>query len=111
MQMLYNQHFPNARQHVTALPPLSKKHIEVNQNLQKLCSFTQSNFVSTNELRDEPTGRIRTGLTVDYHYNSYGLALVARAMMKSLFSTSNLQPKQLENMRMMLDAPDQRSDE
>ena len=45
MQVMYKRFFPNARQHVTALPPLSSEHIHVNKGLQKLCNNLGCNFI------------------------------------------------------------------
>ena len=40
MQLAYNKCFPNARQHLTALPPLENEHVHTNDLLQKLATYT-----------------------------------------------------------------------
>merc|ERR1712208_59868 len=47
MQMNYNKIFPNARQHITALPPTEKRFMDVKKKLQKLSQNTGSNFITT----------------------------------------------------------------
>ena len=102
MQMQYNQKFPNARQHITALPPITGKSKEVNEKLQKLCSFTESNFISTKVFSDKASGKIRSGLTEGIHYTNWGVKILAKEMKKSLYSSANKQSKRLSDMRDML---------
>ena len=101
MQKRYRQAFPNARQHVIALPPMDENHIEVNATLQRLCKFTGSNFVSTKPFLDRHTNKLR-GKTMcwkegrlDFHYNSVGTKILAKEIKKSLYSTANIQNKRL----------------
>ena len=102
MQLTYSQHFPNARQHVCAIPPLQNGHNKVNDQLQKLSSFTQTNFVSTKNFKDQNTGKIRSNLLKDFvHYNDWGVRILAQQIKKSLYSDANFGSKQLENMRRM----------
>lgn len=107
MQMAYNQRFPNARQHIVALPPLTSKNIEVNKHLQKLCSHTESNFVSTKVFVDKASGKIRSGLTNGIHYNTWGVKMLAKEIKKSLYSNANIGNKKLNKMREMLPIPDE----
>ena len=88
MQMKYNEVFPNARQHVTAIPPLDTAHIEVNKSLQKLSSFTETNFVSAKAFCDRNTGNLLADVMVenDFHYKKYGVCLLAKSLKKSLYS-------------------------
>ena len=102
IQMLYNQHFPNACQHVSGLPPLSEEHVETNQLLQKLSSFTQSNYISTKVFMDRATGKLRSGLFNDYHYNNIGVKHLAKEIKKSLYSSANKNSQQQANIRTML---------
>ena len=98
MQIKYTEHFPNARQHITALPPLAKLHNETNQLLQKLSLQTRSNFISTKVMRDKSSGRPRANIFEGFHYNDYGIKILAKEMKKSLYSTANLNNRQLQHM-------------
>ena len=99
MQMSYSKIFPNARQHICAIPPLQNGHNKVNEQLQKLSAYTQTNFVSTKEFKDINTGKIRPNLMKDFvHYNDWGVKILAKQIKKSLYSTANIGSKQLENM-------------
>ena len=109
MQMKYVKHFPNARQHITALPPLGEKHNKVNGLLQKLASYTESNFISTKEFRDKATGRLRANLMKDpskdygrtYHYNEWGVSILSKEIKKSLYSKANMNNQCLTAMSNM----------
>ena len=103
MQMAYNQQFPNARQHITALPPLTSRNIEVNKHLQKLCSYTESNFISTKAFIDKASGKLRSGLTNGIHYNNWGVKMIAKEIKKSLYSHANKNNNKINRMRGMLD--------
>ena len=105
--MIYNQHFPNARQHLAGLPPIGTDHIETNKLLQKLCSFTQSNYISTKAFMDRASGKLRSGLINGFHYNSMGVKHLAKEIKKSLYSPANRDNKQLESMRCMLQSSDE----
>ena len=103
MQFIYKHQFPNARQHVTALPPLANSHIHINKHLQQLCSFTQCNFISTKVFRDKASGKLRSGLMKDHiHYNEWGTRVLAKEIKKSLYSSANLGNTQLKEMAEML---------
>ena len=95
MQLKYHTHFPNARQHITALPPLANGHIEVNRVLQKLSKYTGSNFVSTKNFRDSMSGKIRANVMNGIHFNTLGVKILAKEMKKSLYSTANVDNNQL----------------
>ena len=99
MQVGYLEKFPNARQHITALPPLDREHIEVNNQLQKLCRFTESNFISTKALQDRTTGKIRPHTMRGFHYNELGVRILAKEMKKSLYSTANTDNTRLFTLR------------
>ena len=95
MQTKYYHKYPQARQHIMAIPPIGKTHNEVNDLLQKLSKFTETNFISLKALRDTRTGRIRPNLMNGIHYNEYGIRLVARDIKKSLYSDANRENRQL----------------
>ena len=103
MQLKYNQHFPNARQHLTQLPPLDKGFNNVNLLIQKLAAFTQSNLISTKDFRDQRTGNIRSNLMEDrIHYSEdWGVKVLSKAIKKSLYAVSNVGSNHLETMRRM----------
>ena len=91
MQITYKKLFPNARQHVTALPPLTKAHITMNKSLEKLAKNLESNFISTNAFLDHTTEKLRGKLmrNDNYHYNDVGIRHLAKEIKKSLFSNAN----------------------
>ena len=84
-----DKRFRNARQHITALPPMSDDQIETNRELQKLSNHTACNFISTKAFRDRMTGQMRRNLMKGYHYNDIGVKTLAREIKKSIFSDSN----------------------
>ena len=90
IHLAYKKMFPNARQHVTALPPLSDEHIEMNNSFQKMCKNLRCNYISTKCFLDRTTGKLRNNLMSGFHYNQIGIRHLAKEMKKSLFSTSNL---------------------
>ena len=98
MQLKYFENCPQARQHITAIPPIGHSHNKVNIQLQNLRKFTETNFFTTKTLRDRNTGKVRTGLMNGIHYNNYGIGLVAREMKKSLYSTANRENQQLKSL-------------
>ena len=98
MQLKYKKQFPNARQHVTALPPLGKDHINVNKTLQKLAQNLGCNFISAKAFTDHATGKIRSNLMRGFHYNNVGIRHLAKEIKKSLFSTANRESKQLSQL-------------
>jgi hypothetical protein len=99
MQLKYYETFPNARQHITALPPLDSTHVDVNKLLQKLSSNTESNFISTKVFQDRTTGKLRTNTMKGIHYTAeWGIKILAKEIKKSLFSTANTSNKQLETI-------------
>ena len=95
MQLKYKEHFPNARQHITAIPPLANGHREVNKSLQKLSKFTESNYISAKNFQDKTTGKLRAGLMNGIHYNEWGIRTIAKETKKSLYSTANIGTNQL----------------
>ena len=99
MQIKYKEHFPNARQHVTAIPPLANGHREVNRQLQKLSIHTQTNFISTKSFLDNTTGKLRSNVTNGIHYNEWGIRMLAREIKKSLFSNANINNDQLNRIK------------
>ena len=97
VQVQYKTLFPNARQHVTAIPPLTKDHMQINKGLQKLCNTFECNFISAKPFIDHASGKFRANLmrSDNLHYNDVGIRHLAKGIKKSLFSTSNLQSSQL----------------
>ena len=91
MLVKYKKLFPNARQHVTAIPPLSNDHEKVNKGLQKLSSHRGCNFISLKSFFDRAFGKLRANLIERYHYNAVGVRHLAKEIKKSLFSSSNPQ--------------------
>ena len=104
MQIEYTKKFPNARQHVTALPPLGQKHNETNHLLHKLSGHTETNFISTKPLRDTATGHLRANVMDWIHYNEYGIKIMAKQIKKSLYSSANLGNKDLQHITEFLSA-------
>ena len=101
MQIKYYKKYPNARQHIMAIPPLANRHNDLNQHLQKLSKFTGSNFITTEPLRDINTGKIRRNLMDQkqiIHYNKDGIKIVAREIKRSLYSSSNRDNSRLRLM-------------
>ena len=101
MQLKYRNKFVNARQHITALPPLSDSQIEVNHVLQKLANHTGSNYITTKAFRDRITGQMRRNLIHGIHYNDVGVKTLAREIKKSLFSESNISNTCLTTLNQM----------
>ena len=62
MQLKYQRKYPNARQHIIAIPPLANRHNDLNAHLQKLSKHTGSNFITTKSLLDKNSGKIRRNL-------------------------------------------------
>ena len=89
-QLLYNQTYRNARQHLTSVPPLSDAQVEVNGMLNRLAVHTGSNLISTKQFRDRNTGQMRSNLMNGIHYNDIGVRILAKEMKKSLFSDANI---------------------
>ena len=103
IQKQYKKQFPNARQHITAIPPLSKDHEQVNKRLQKQCSQLGCNFISTKSFLDHATGRFRIKLIKSdrLHYSDIGIRHLAKEIKKSLFSLSNRESDQLSHVSSM----------
>ena len=103
MQIKYNEYFPNARQHLTQLPPIDNSYNKVNLLIQKLAVFTQSNLISTKDFRDQRTGNIRSNVMEDrLHYSEeWGVKILSRAIMKSLYATANIENNHLKTLRRM----------
>ena len=108
MLVKYKKLFPNARQHVTAIPPLSNDHENVNKGLQKLSTHRGCNFISLKSFHDRSTGKLRANLIEGYHYNAVGVRHLAKEIKKSLFSLSN---PQSYHLHMRNDTGRNRSDE
>ena len=91
IQLLYRRVFPNARQHLTELPPIGDGQIEVNGLVRRLAAYTSSNLISTKQFRDRTTGQLRLNtVAVDgFHYSDIGIKILAKEIKKSLFSHSN----------------------
>ena len=111
----YQNHFPNARLHITGLPPLSNEHKDVTKKLHKLSQNLEMNFISLRTFEDKKTGRIRENTMEErpseFHYNKYGTSLLAREIKKSLYSSNNLHSgtiicRQLLGIRAHLPRPD-----
>ena len=99
MQIAYYAAFPNARQHITGLPPLQNSHKEVTKRLQRLCQYMKCNFIHTKVFSDRKTGKIRRDTMRDYlHYNEYGIKILAKQIKKSLYSDANIKPTQLSSV-------------
>ena len=90
MIILYQNHFLEHSEILVFLF-LQNGHNKVNDQLQKLSSFTQTNFVSTKEFKDKRTGKIRSNLMKDFvHYNDWGVKILAQQIKKSLYSIANI---------------------
>ena len=91
MQLKYQRKYPNARQHIIAIPPLANRHNDLNAHLQKLSKHTGSNFITTKSLLDKNSGKIRRNLMENkgIHYDKYGIKLVTYEIRKSLYSSAN----------------------
>ena len=105
IQLRYTRAFPNARQHLTELPPLSDAQIEVNGMFRRLATHTASNLISTKQFRDRATGQLRLNTIASdgFHYNDVGVKILAKELKKSLFSSANitnLNLKVLNNLRL-----------
>ena len=100
MQMKYKKLFPNARQHVTAIPPLTNEHVAMNKGLQKLAQDLECNFISAKPFQDHSTGKLRANLMKSdmYHYNDIGVRHLAKEIKKSLFSTANRKSEVLSQL-------------
>ena len=102
MLFKYNDHFPNARMHVTGLPPIPDSHIEINDMLDRLCDYTDSNFVTTEPFRHNKTGKLRSETMRDaFHYNEYGVKILAKEIRRNLYSEKNIGSGQLAILNMM----------
>ena len=98
MQIAYHKAFPNARQHLTALPPLANGHKSVSTLLQRLSTHTESNFVSTKVFTDGASGKLRAKTMDGIHYSDFGIRLLAKEMKKSLYSSSNKNSQRLSTL-------------
>ena len=99
MQIADYAAFPNARQHITGLPPLQNSHKNITARLQKLCRYTKCNFIHTKVFSDRKTGKIRRDTMRDFlHYNEYGVKILAKQIKKSLYSDANIKPTQLSSI-------------
>ena len=99
MLFKYNNRFPNARMHITALPPISNTHEAINDMLQTLGDNTGTNFIPTKAFLDNNDGLLRSEcMKDDYHYNEYGVKVLAKAIKKSLYSDKNIGNNQLSHL-------------
>ena len=91
IQLQYRRIFPNARQHLTELPPISDTQIEMNGKIRSLATYTSSNLISTKQFRDRTTGRLRLDTVAKdgFHYSDIGVKILAKEIKKSLFSSAN----------------------
>ena len=91
IQLLYRRVFPNARHHLTELPPIGDGQSEMNGLLRRLAAYTSSNLISTKQFRDRTTGQLRLNTVASdgYHYSDIGIKILAKEIKKSLFSQSN----------------------
>ena len=97
--------FPGLLSVYAAFPPLSKEHIEINKMFAKMSRVTKTNMISTKVFTDENTGKIRPDTmkvkkdrSIDFHYNDYGIKLLAKEIGKSLYSSSNIQSNELKKL-------------
>ena len=95
MQQVYHEHFPNARQHITALPPMNDKLKSTNALLQKLANHTESNFIHTKVFSDRASGNLRANVMEGIHYNDWGVRLLTKEIKKSLYSHANKENNRL----------------
>ena len=72
MQKKYREKFPNARQHLTLIPPVVEGHVEANACLQRLATDSGSNLITNKPFLDRATGNLRANLTKGIHYNDWG---------------------------------------
>ena len=85
--------------HITALPPISKTHEAINETLDTLSNNTGTNFISTKAFLDNNDGMLRAEtMKDDFHYNDYGIKILAKAIMKSLYSDENVGNNELSNL-------------
>ena len=49
-------------------------------------------------MRDKSSGRPRANIFEGFHYNEYGIKILAKEMKKSLYSTANLENRHLQQM-------------
>ena len=90
-QHIYYKKFPNARQHICAIPPTSQINQEVNRELGDLAQATGVNFISTKNLCDPATKSILPSLIQSdkLHYTHEGIKMLARQIKRSIWSTNN----------------------
>ena len=98
LQLKYNEKFPNARQHLTQIPPVVAGHEKVNQSLQKLASYTESNLISVKVFIDKTTKRLCANLTNGIHYNEWGVRIFTKEIKKSLYSKANTGSSHLKKL-------------
>ena len=91
IQLQYRRVFPNARQHLTELPPIGDAQVEVNTHIRRLASYTGSQLISTKQFLDRTTSQLRLNTVAPdgYHYSDIGVKILAKEIKKSLFSYSN----------------------
>ena len=67
--------------------------------LDTLSDNMGTNFISTKAFLDNNDGLLRAEtMKDDYHYNDYGVKILAKAIMKSLYSDENVGNNKLSNL-------------
>ena len=90
-QHKYYKQFPNARQHICAIPPTSQINQDVNKELADLAQATGVNFVSAKNLCDPYTRTIIPSMIQPdkLHYTGEGIKMIARQIKRSIWSQNN----------------------
>ena len=87
----YYKRFPNARQHICAIPPTTEINREVNKELSDLAQATGVNFISAKNLCDPLTKCIKPSLIQNdgLHYTNEGIKLFAKQIKRSIWSKND----------------------
>lgn len=84
----YNQKYPNAHFHISAVPPMGPKQERLNERLENLASRTGESFISTRNMYDRyDTKRVRPGMLKKWdekHYTETGIKIIAKEVKRSL---------------------------
>ena len=90
-QHKYYKKFPNARQHICAIPPTSQINQEVNKELSDLAQATGVNFISAKNLCDPTTKTIIPSMIQPdrLHYTADGIKAFGRQIKRSIWSHNN----------------------
>ena len=68
--------------------------------LQILSRNTETNFIPTKPFLDNNENLLRAEtMKDDIHYNDYGMKILAKAIMKSLYSDENIGSNTLSNLK------------